>query len=89
MKPHFLEGYGGAGVGYGKPFRGFVEAYERPRKGLSTDGLVSTPNGRIPMFTSTVQNIVDIGSTPTADVCLIETLNSVYVVSYLISDGVR
>lgn len=82
MREHFLEAYGGAGVGYGKPFRGFVEAYERPRSGRSTEGVISTPNRRIPMFTSTVMNVVDIGSTPTADVCLIETLNSVYVVSY-------
>lgn len=82
MKPHFLEAYGGTGVGYGKPFRGFIDTYEPPLKGLSTEGVIYTPNGRIPIFTSTVQNVVAISSMSTAGVCLIETLNSVYVVSY-------
>jgi hypothetical protein len=79
---HFLETYGGQSIiGYGKPFRGFVEAYEAPRKGLSTDGVIEASGRRLPMYTSTVQDFVEIGSTPEATLWLVETLNSVYVVS--------
>jgi hypothetical protein len=79
---HFLETYGGQSIlGYGKPFRGFVETYEAPLKGASTEGMIEASGRRLWIYTSTVQDFVEISSTPEATLWLVETLNSVYVVS--------
>jgi hypothetical protein len=82
-RPHFLErdGYDTSKmVGYGKPYRGVIMTYETPLVGQSLSGMLL---GAVPLYTSTIQRVQPLNQDGDAALSVIETLNSVYVVSAL------
>jgi hypothetical protein len=81
MTSHFLDGFGGTSLGYGKPFRGIITTTDTPAARQVLCGTINAEGRQeIPMHTSTVMQTLQLTPVEQEILWLIETRNSVYLV---------